>query len=142
MKDLIIVKSYDGEGVGGELAANEYRCSFLNYLPRLVPERVVSMQKHMESDETFVLLTGNAWIFLADGCDQPDHIHCVKLEQEKSYTVPLGIWHAPVMSKDAKILLIENNSTSDDNSPRVPLSEKQKEKVRELGQVFTSAYAR
>lgn len=137
MENLIIVESYDGEGVGGELAANEYRCSFLNYLPRLIPEKVVSMQKHMETDETFVLLKGTAWLFLAEGYDQPDQIHCVKLEAEKSYTVPLGIWHAPVMSKDARILLIENNNTTDENSPRVQLSEEQKEKVRELGKGFS-----
>ncbi len=138
MKNLIIEKSYDGEGVGGELAANEYRCSFLNYLPRLIPEKVVSMQKHTESDETFVLLAGRAELFLADGDERPEQIRCVKLEKEKSYTVPLGVWHAPVMSKDAKILLIENNNTTDDNSPRVPLSEKQMAEVRKLGKDFAS----
>ena len=112
---MIIEMQYDGDGVGGELAANDYRCSFLNFLPRLVPEKVASMQKHTETDETFVLLKGKAMLYLADGFDQPENITCVYLEQLKSYTIPLGIWHAPIMSEDGKILLIENNNKIGEN---------------------------
>ncbi len=133
---MIIEKQYNGEGIGGELAANNYLCSFLNYLPRLVPERVVTMQKHTESDETFVLLKGKAALFLADGQAKPDNIYFIKLEKEKSYTVPRGVWHAPIMSEDAKIFLVENNHTIESNSPRVGLTEEQIKMVRELGKDF------
>ena len=133
---MIIEKQYNGEGIGGELAANNYLCSFLNYLPRLVPERVVTMQKHTESDETFVLLKGKAALFLADGQAKPENIIFIKLEKEKSFTVPLGIWHAPIMSEDAKIFLVENKNTVESNSPRVGLTEEQIEMVRELGKDF------
>ena len=132
----IIEKQYDGEGIGGELAANNYLCSFLKFLPRLIPEKVVSMQKHTESDETFVLLKGKAALYLADGKDKPENITFVKLEKEKSYTVPLGVWHAPIMSEDAKIFLVENNNTVESNSPRVSLTEEQIELVRKFGKDF------
>ena len=133
---MVLEKQYNGEGVGGEMAANDYLCSFLNFLPRLIPEKVVSMQKHTETDETFVLLKGKAVLFLADGKDKPERITSIKLEKEKTYTVPLGVWHAPVMSKDGKILLIENNHTTDDNSPRMPLTEEQMKIVHNLGKAF------
>ena len=111
MDKMVNIKQYDGEGVGGGVAANDYRCSFLNFLPRLIPEKVVSMQKHTETDETFVLLKGKAMLYLAD-------------------------WHAPVMSEDGKILLIENNNTSDGNSPKCELTEEQKRTITELGKTF------
>ena len=136
MKSTVEVKEYGGEGIGGLLEAKEYACLFLNFLPRLVPEKVTSMQKHTETDETFVLLNGQAMLFLADGEEKPEHISCVKLEEGKSYTVPLGLWHAPVMSEDAKIFLVENIGTVDANSPRLPLTEEQMALVRELGKDF------
>lgn len=136
MKQLIMERQHDGEGIGGEIAAKDYLCSFLNFLPRLVPEKVVSMQKHTETDETFVLLQGKAMLFLADGEDRPEQISAVRLEPGRSYTVPLGVWHAPVMSEDAKILLVENNNTVDRNSPRVSLSEEQMAVVQKLGKDF------
>ena len=136
MEETIFINQYDGEGIGGELVANNYHCSFLTFLPRLIPEKVISMQKHTESDETFVLLTGKAMLFLSNGDESPNQISCVKLEREKSYTVPIGIWHAPVMSEDAKIFLVENNNTVDSNSPRVSLTDEQIEVVRELGKDF------
>lgn len=80
---MIIEKQYNGEGIGGELAANNYLCSFLNYLPRLVPERVVTMQKHTESDETFVLLKGKAALFLADGQAKPENITFINWKKKK-----------------------------------------------------------
>ena len=136
MKQLIMERQHDGKGIGGEIAAKDYLCSFLNFLPRLVPEKVVSMQKHTETDETFVLLQGKAMLFLADGEDRPERISAVRLEPGRSYTVPLGVWHAPVMSEDAKIFLVENNNTVDRNSPRLGLSEEQMAVVRKLGKDF------
>ena len=79
---------------------------------------------------------GKAALFLADGQAKPENITFIKLEKEKSYTVPLGIWHAPIMSEDAKIFLVENKNTVESNSPRVGLTEEQIEMVRELGKDF------
>ena len=73
---------------------------------------------------------------MADGQSKPDNIYFIKLEKEKSYTVPRGVWHAPIMSEDAKIFLVENKNTDESNSPRVGLTEEQIEMVRELGKDF------
>ncbi|UKI14143.1 MAG: hypothetical protein L6V85_08545 [Clostridiales bacterium] len=39
----------------------------------------------------------------------------VPMEYNKDYNVPKGVWHCVFMSKDAKILIIENDDTSVEN---------------------------
>ena len=122
MEELIRISEHDGSGIGGETFCGEFLVSVLNFLPRLVPEKV--------------LLQGRAMIFLADGMDRPENISCRTLEPNKIYTVPKGVWHQPVMTKDAKILLIEKSNTVDANSPRLPLTDGQTAEVRRLGAEF------
>lgn len=136
MEELIRISEHDGSGIGGETFCGEFLVSILNFLPRLVPEKVISMQKHTETDECFILLQGKAMIFLADGEDRPENISCRTLEPNKIYTVPKGVWHQPVMSEDAKILLVEKSNTVDANSPRLPLTDGQIADVRRLGAEF------
>ena len=136
MEQLIIEKQYNGDGIGGEIHAVDYMCSILNFLPRLVPERTTSMQKHTETDECFILLQGKAMLVLADGEDSPNQIQVVKLRKNTIYNVPLGVWHTPIMSEDAKILLVENNHTIESNSPRFSLTEEQMDLVQELAKDF------
>lgn len=136
MEELIHVTRYEGEGIGGYVPSGEFLVSILNHLPRLCPEKTVSMQKHIRSDECFVLLQGRAMLFLADGEDAPDRIEAVELEPGTICTVPKNVWHSPVMTPDARILLVENRDTTDENSPRVPLTKAQQERVLALGAGF------
>lgn len=133
MVELFTVSEFSGEGLGGAVEANDYMCSFLNFLPRLVVSKTTSMQKHTETDECFVLLEGRAMLFLSEGAEAPEEISAVALEKGKIYNIPMGIWHSPVLSEDAKVLLVENNNTVTENSPRVTLTDVQKEAVHKLG---------
>ena len=136
MEHFIEIREFDGEGVGGYQVCGDFMLSVLNFLPRLVPEQVVSMQKHTESDECFVLVSGRALLFTANGEEKPETVACCVMEPGKIYTVPKNIWHQPVMSRDAKIILAERTDTSDENSPRLPLTDEQRATVRELGKGF------
>lgn len=138
MSGLISISEYDGEGTGAFIASNQFLVSLLNPLPRLCPEQTISMQKHDETEECFVLLQGRAMLYLADGGDTPSAIEACVLEPGKIFTVPRGIWHSPVMSPDAKILLVEDRNTTDENSPRVPLTGEQRAAVTELGKELWS----
>lgn len=133
MENFIKVSAHEGEGIGAFVCGDGFLVSILNPLPRLCPEQTVSMQKHNETDECFILLCGRAMLYAADGGEAPDVLKACLLEPGKIYTVPRGIWHSPVMSGDAKILLVEKPGTIDENSPRVQLTESQRETVMRLG---------
>ena len=55
--------------------------------------------QHVDTDEVFVVLSGNMKIELRDGC--------VELSAGEMYVVPRGVEHKPVAEQECQILLIE-----------------------------------
>ena len=120
MENLLTVTSYDGPGIGGTVEGREYTILLLNYLPRLAPDKITDMQRHLETDESFILLQGRAVLFAAAGEDRPGELEHYVLQPGTIYTVPRNIWHTQAMTEDAKILLVENSGTVAENSPAAP----------------------
>lgn len=56
MNTLLSQAFYDGAGIGGIVEGREYTILLLNYLPRLSPDKITDMQRHLETDESFILL--------------------------------------------------------------------------------------
>lgn len=130
---LLNITSYDGAGIGGTVEGREYTILLLNYLPRLSPDTITDMQRHLETDESFILLQGKAILFAAEGEDAPGELQHYVMEPGVIYTVPKNIWHTQAMTEDAKILLVENSGTVAENSPRCPLTQQQREQIMVLG---------
>ena len=42
----------------------------------------------------------------------------VEMEQGSVYTVPAGVWHHIVVSRDANVLVVENRNTSIENTEK------------------------
>lgn len=133
MEPLIDIASYNGSGTGGTLTGGRWNVLLLNFLPRLQPESIASMQKHTDTDECFILLQGRGMLFVADGEAGPECLQHYPMEAGKIYLVPKGIWHAPAMTPDAKILLVENSDMAPDGSPRCALNEAQIQQIRHWG---------
>ena len=82
----------------------------LNWAPRFDESNIVEMERHNLTDETFVLLCGEATLLIGERTER------VKMEPMKYYNVRAGIWHHIVVSKDARVLVAENADTSKDNT--------------------------
>lgn len=133
MKNLLSLTHYDGAGIGGTVEGDAYTILLLNYLPRLSPDKIADMQRHLETDESFILLQGKAVLFAAEGEEKPGELEHYVLEPGVIYTVPRNIWHTQAMTEDAKILLVENSGTVAENSPRCPITEAQRDQIRQWG---------
>jgi len=133
MNDLLVRASYDGAGIGGTVEGRGYTILLLNYLPRLSPDTIMDMQRHLETDESFILLQGKAVLFAAAGEDTPGELEHYVLKPGVIYTVPRNIWHTQCMTQDAKILLVESSGTVAENSPRCPITEAQRLQIMEWG---------
>ena len=94
-----------------------WRVALLNFDPALTPQHLSEFQRHNESEEVFVLLSGRCILFLGEGENSVRHIFAQDLEPFKLYCVQRRIWHTHVLSIDAKLLIVENQNTSRDNSP-------------------------
>lgn len=119
---LLEVKEYLGEGYKPVVDYGMWRVAILNYHPELEPDALDTMQRHDETDEVFVLLSGHCILFIGE---EDGTIHAVDLQPQKAYNVKKGVWHTHTLSQDATVLIVENRDTTEDNSPKQTLTSEQ-----------------
>lgn len=114
---LLEVLDYDGDGYQPIIDYGAWRVAMLRYHPELEPTAITAMQRHDETDEVFVLLAGQCILFLGEGSESVDTVHAVDMQPLKAYNIKKGTWHTHTLSYDATVLIVENQDTSDANSP-------------------------
>lgn len=102
-----------------------WRVAVLKFCDDLKLENIKTMQKHLETDEVFVLIRGNCTLFLGKDGDRPEDIKSVHMEHGKVYNIKKGVWHNHIMDEDGEVLIVENRNTCDDNSPIIVLDGEQ-----------------
>ncbi len=107
---------YTQEGYKPLIDCNGWRVAFLRYLDELQPQNITYLERHMQTDEVFVLLGGEVTIMMGDGDQTVAGVYGVPMQPGKLYNVKRGAWHGVLMSKDATILLVENRDTGKDNT--------------------------
>lgn len=130
--EYIEIKELNTEGYLPVISYGGWRLAQLRFCEDLLIENIRTMQKHEETDEVFVLLKGEGMLFTGGRFDRVDDVSCVRLEPLKLYNVKKGVWHNHVISEDATVLIIENDNTSDDNSPVQELNMKEQDMVKLL----------
>lgn len=131
MKQFMEVLEYTGIGYQPILAHRDWRIAILNYHPELLPENMLNFQKHMLTDESFVLLKGHCILFLAED-ETLETIHSVDMEPGKLYNIKAGTFHTHTLTEDAMVLIVEGDDTCDDNSPQVFLDDAMRERMCQL----------
>ncbi|MFZ5822234.1 MAG: hypothetical protein ACOYYJ_20280 [Chloroflexota bacterium] len=126
---LLEIHDYDGPGYLPLVDYGAWRVALMNYTPELVPEKIGRVQRHDETDEVFVLLSGRCILFLLD---EAGRIFAEDMQPYRLYNVRRGAWHSHTFSPDAKVLIVENCDTTEANSPFVDLSSTQRLQVQEL----------
>lgn len=133
-EELIEIKSYTEEGYQPVIDFNSWRVAVLNYCEELLVENIDKMQKHNQTDEVFVLLKGECTLFLAEGEEKVENIQAQKMEPFKLYNVKKSVWHTHTLSKEAMVLIVENQDTDLSNSPEIDLNQNQQQRLVELSQ--------
>ncbi len=130
---LLEIHAYDGPGYLPQVDFGAWRVALMNYTPDLVPEKIVCVQRHDETDEIFVLLNGRCILFLVDDAGR---VFAEDMQPFHLYNVKRGVWHSHTFSQDAKVLIVENCDTTDENSPFLDLTAEQRRQVQQLAQVL------
>ncbi len=89
-----------------------WKVAYLGYNARF--SKLEEMERHLKTDEVFVLLQGSATLYVEDLYEE--------MVQGKVYNVRAGQWHHIVVSEDATVLVVENSSTSRDNTEKRSVS--------------------
>ena len=106
----IEIYEHNGRGYDATMHFESWRVALANFGDNFDRERYSYVERHLETDEVFVLLSGNA--VLVSGADRAE----MPMEMGKIYNVKRGAWHALLMEEDAKVLIVENHNTSRENT--------------------------
>ena len=131
-ENLLEVREYEGLGYQPIIDYGAWRVAILRYEQGLEPDAIHNMQRHDETDEVFVLLSGRCILFLGEGGDSIDHIHAVDMLPLKAYNVKKSAWHNHTLSKDASVLIVENVDTGSSNSKNSELTASQCAEIVQL----------
>jgi len=129
---LLEVRDYTKEGYSPVVDYDTWRVAVLNYSNDLLPGNIAAMQRHNETDEVFVLLRGRCILFLSDGDIKVTDIFAENMQPFKIYNVKKSVWHSHTLSRDAKLLIVENRNTTFDNSPFCPLTGVQRKRIVDM----------
>ena len=123
------VETYDYRDIGYQKLFHHqnWRVAVLNYIDELEIDQIQYVEAHNLTDEAFVLLEGECHLIFAEVHDgKINDISCINMKKHVVYKIPQGIYHTHTLSKDAHILIIEEENTGYENSPRIYLSEEEK----------------
>ena len=105
---MIEIGTHTDAGFKVMVESGEWKLGLLRYNERF--SRFAEMERHLLTDEVFVLLAGEATLYT----DR----ETLKMEQGSVYNVPTGVWHHIVVSTDATVLVVEDRSTSKENTEK------------------------
>ena len=108
--DQIEILEYTGTGYNRTMNFEQWRVAIANYAEHFDENLFDKIERHLLTDEVFVLLQGSATLVIGK------QMRRYPLEQGKLYNVKKGEWHNILMEKDAKVLIVENHNTSPENT--------------------------
>ena len=120
--NLLEIHEFKGVGYKPIIDYGTWRVAILRFIDELIPDKIEKLERHNQTDEVFVLIAGQAILFIGEGDQQITKLSPVVMEPGKMYNVKRHTWHNVVLSLDASILLVENCDTSTSNSDYAELS--------------------
>ncbi len=113
-----------------------WRVAVLKYCKNTELSRIDWMQKHNETDEVFVLLNGRCTLILAEDGKMPNHFRAIEMQPHRLYNIKKGNWHNHILDADGEVLIVENQNTSDENSPVYRMTEQDISQMRQAVKAY------
>lgn len=110
--------AYEGDGIENVYQNEKWLIAIKNWREANDVENISRLEVHFKTDEQFILLAGSAVLIYAEDLNEASELQVKKLEAGKVFHVPQGLWFNNVLSRDAKIVYIEDSDTkaAPDNS--------------------------
>ena len=130
----ITISSFDNEGYAPVVDFQSWRVAMLNYIDELEPQNIDNFQCHSDTDEVFVLLQGRCVLFLAELDEQLNitNILSYDMQPNRVYNIKRGVYHTHTLTRDAKVLIVENQDTCDENSPKIMIGDGVRKRLQSL----------
>lgn len=127
---LLEIANFQGEGYQPLISFGEWRVAALRYLEKLEPDQLCEMERHTATDEVFILVEGSGIIFIGGNECQPKEIQSIIMKNGEIYNVKRNTWHTISLSKEAHVIIVENDNTDTINSEIAALSRNAIQEIR------------
>lgn len=138
-ENMIQIREYRGEGYRPLMSFGGWRVAVLNYLDEIHPARIADMERHLETDEVFILLRGKVILIVGGNGGQATELIPYEMVNEKIYNIRAGVWHTVLLSPDASVLIVENSDTGEGNSEKSMLSDNLRKQIVGFAHQFSFA---
>ena len=128
----ILKYAFEGEGMTRVFENEKWMVGIKNWKPMNDIKNINNLERHNETDELFILLSGRCTLLYANETEKGLDIRAVDMEPMKVYNIPRSLWHNTVTEKATKLALIEDSSTGSANSDNLDLTAEQIRFVHEL----------
>ncbi|WP_431213410.1 hypothetical protein ACQ86N_00225 [Puia sp. P3] len=120
---MIETYEFKGEGYDPFLIREGWQVAQLNHMEAQDLEGIVKIDKHLLTDEVFVLVRGTA-VLIAATANEAGAVAftCVRMQQGITYNIPANTWHNIAMDRDASVIIVERNDTHLGDYVHMPLT--------------------
>jgi len=122
-KSNLEIRSWKEESYKPLIFSQDWQVAILNWEPGAEVEAVHRVERHVLTDEVFVLLRGSGALVIID----PDGVRVVNALQETVYNVTKSTWHTVIGSQDSSWLIVEKKNTHLGDTEYRPLSKEEME---------------
>ena len=129
---LLQIRDHQGEGYRPLVDFASWRVAMLLPENQQASMQYASMERHLETDEVFVLTRGQGTIIIGGNGPRPGQMAAQGMVVGKVYNIRKGAWHTASLSADAVVVIIENRDTTEQNSEYAALTPQQRLTVMEL----------
>lgn len=93
---------------------DSWRVAILNETERFYASNIHEVQKHTNTDEVFILISGICKIITYGRKEKPYNTEKKEtiLEKGKIYIVEKNVWHTHTLTENASVLVIESDNVS------------------------------
>jgi mannose-6-phosphate isomerase-like protein (cupin superfamily) len=134
----IEVSKFEGEGMGRVYENKKWMVGIKNWKLANDISCLDCLERHNETDETFVLLSGHCTLIYANEVAGGLEMRAVVMEPFKVYTIPATLWHNTVTRRNTKMALIEDSATGPANSDVRALNPDEIAEVKKLDERTSS----
>jgi len=114
------------------LKTGEWQIAVLRQCAKVHPENIGQVERHNNTDEVFILTTGEANLIILDEKEGEKIPFVVLMDLNVAYNLKKSVWHHIVLSADAHVFIFEKADTSKENSDYKILDAEVQDKIREM----------
>ena len=119
MAEGLEVFTHEAAGYQPLVYSRDWMVALLNYEDIMALENAVDIERHVQTDEVFILLHGQAAFYLVAGGGP---LQVVDLQPGLVYKVTPGTWHNLLATREAAFAIVEKRDTDKFDTQVRPLS--------------------